>query len=91
MATKDYSALPIVVTITNNAKEVPAVDAGSAQRKKEFIDTDRTIQFYRVNSFVTLKKGDVVKIAAKTSEEAAYFESLATDDVTVEIAGASNE
>ena len=83
MATFDYSKAQ-VVTITNNAKEIEAKDPGSEQRHKEFLDTNRRIQFYRVNSYIVLEKGDVVKILAETSEEAAYFASLATDEISVE-------
>lgn len=95
MATFDYSKAQ-VVTITNNAKEIKAYDPGSLQRaeadkifeeadgrKYTYLSTNRRIQFYRVNSYIVLEKGDAVKILAETSEEAAYFASLATDEISV--------
>lgn len=70
--------------VTERGTAKYAMDPGSEQRHKRYIDTDRKIQFYRVNSYITLKAGDEVKIVAETSEEVAYYLSLATADVTVD-------
>lgn len=91
MATIRFDQVPYVVEITNNAKEIPAEDAGSAQRKKAYIDTNRSFQFYKTNTWVTIAKGDTVKLVAETSEEAAYFASLATDDLAVVLTGAASD
>lgn len=69
--------------LVSRGTAVPAEDPGSKQRHKDYISTDRKIQFYRVNSFVTLAAGESIKVVAETSEEAAYFASLANEDISV--------
>lgn len=89
MATIDISTnLPAVVTITNVAKEVEAHDAGTKPNAegKKVITATRTVQLYRVNQFKELQKGDVLKVTAETSEELAYYTSLANEDLKVDVA-----
>lgn len=54
---------------------------------RKYRNTARVIQFYRRNLFKVLMPGDTLTVAAQTSEEAAYYFSLASNVFTVEKVG----
>ena len=102
MATKDFSTIPAIVTITNNAEPRKAYDAGAIQLadpsaiqtdehgKYVLTNADRQVQLYKINQFVTIPSGDSLKVVAETSEEVAYFASLANDEIAVAIEAAES-
>lgn len=86
MAQIDYSTVPATVTITNNTPAVAIDDPGAEVRGLTEKFSDVKIQLFQLNDFVTVPAGDSVVLKIETSEEAAYYASLATDAVAVEIA-----
>lgn len=94
---KAFDTIPAKVTITNVAVPQKAYDAGSIQLAKaedvysdangKYVMTsaERQVQLYRVNQFVTLESEEVLTLVAETSEEVAYYASLANDEITVVI------
>lgn len=66
--------------------EIDDEDIATA-KKVAYKTTDRKVQMYKTNTYVTLKQGDSVKITAEYSEEVAYFISLASKDLSVEVGG----
>lgn len=60
-------------------------------KKAAFRNTDRKVQMYKANTYVTLELGQSVKITTSFPEEIAYFLSLASKDLKVEVAAAATE
>lgn len=54
--------------------------------KAAFKTTDRRVQMYKTNTYITLELGQAVKITTSFPEEIAYFLSLANSDLKVEVA-----
>lgn len=51
--------------------------------KVAYKNTDRKIQMYKTNTYITLHQGDSVDITTEFSEELAYFLSLNSDEISV--------
>lgn len=60
-------------------------------KKAAFRNTDRKVQMYKANTYITLELGQSVKITTSFPEEIAYFLSLASKDLKVEVAAAATE
>jgi len=60
-------------------------------KKIAYRNTDRQIQMYKTNTWVTVHQGDSVQITVQYPEELAYFLSLATDELSVVAADATTE
>lgn len=73
-----------VTTEIKHRSEISDEDLATA-KKVAFKNTDRKVQMYKTNTYVTLAKGDSVTVTASYPEEIAYFLSLASDDLTVEV------
>lgn len=96
---KDYSKVPYKVTLTNIDKGIadPFSKTGyladPTQEGKFYEPKDVTVQFYRTNNTYTIpaKSGtvgednNVLIIVAQTSAEAAYYDSLNSDSLKVEL------
>lgn len=102
MATKSYSTIPAVVTITNNATQRKAYDAGAIQLadasaiqtdangKYVLTSAERKVQLYKTNQWITIPAGDSATVVAETSEEVAYFLSLANDEIAITVEAVSS-
>lgn len=77
MATKDYSTVPAVVTLTNT---LPVVEGSSKENVVGF-------QFFRTPHFtVNIPAEDVVKIQVQSSAELAYYDTMNIAGLKVEFA-----